>query len=522
MSKKDEIIREITDILSQDDKSKYEKNEHIKKADKYLKKNEGNKEEIEWLDTFFEYNKNIMIEIINRIISKGSVDIEGYKEGYFNEIIQNANDLKYPDKNNAIEFTVGKENEEYILEATYKDNGFSISDIYSFLHKGMSNKVEGQTGRFGIGIKSLFAFVNYFKIESNIIIKFEIEEYIDDENVVKKRVMGDTVEKNNDWKNKETKITIKYKEKCEDKNDKVNTKKLSEFIEAVNNNEQECCISKLYTGKDDEILFDIRSLLFANNNMKNDYPLSRISFSSESNKDKIEVLIEKEIELNVNFGKKSYNIKKEKLNIFICNELKIEEKYISFYDEKEKNTFAFRIKADDDSSQDEGISKYYSTYLIKSEKGRYSFDIYINTNNTNSSRNSMSSSGEENEIKEKIKNNLKEIVNLILSDEFRKKRKELKKVDNINIKKDISKIFYNIVYQELIKNEKDSIFNKFMENNETNEEFYKTNKNLSVIKEEINNLNYIINIDNRFENNNEYDLKKYLLDLDKYFKNMKK
>lgn len=47
----------------------------------------------------------------------------------------------------------------------------------------------------------------------------------------------------------------------------------------------------------------------------------------------------------------------------------------------------------------------------------------------------MSSSGEENEIKEKIKNNLKEIVNLILSDEFRKKRKELKKVDNINIKK---------------------------------------------------------------------------------------
>ena len=143
------------------------KNE-IKKAERYLKSGKGEKPV--WLDDFFESNENKLKETILRAISsqEGISSLSGYNEGYFNEIIQNANDLHVGD---SIDITVSKDNTVYSVECRYRDKGFILSNIYGFLNREMSDKSadEGQTGKFGVGIKSFFKFVRRFKIDSNII-----------------------------------------------------------------------------------------------------------------------------------------------------------------------------------------------------------------------------------------------------------------------------------------------------------------------------------------------------------------
>jgi len=62
-------------------------------ANEYLIARKGKKPE--WLDDFLESNRCKLVETICRATSGTQVisSLQGYREGYFNEIIQNANDL---------------------------------------------------------------------------------------------------------------------------------------------------------------------------------------------------------------------------------------------------------------------------------------------------------------------------------------------------------------------------------------------------------------------------------------------
>lgn len=142
--------QDINELLARGNASS---SDEIKKADQYLKSGLG--EEPAWLNDFFESNKSKLNETILRAISsvEGISSLSGYNEGYFNEIIQNANDLHAGD---SIEVNVSTDGMVYSVECVYKDKGFSVSNIYGFLNREMSDKSseEGQTGKFGVGIKS--------------------------------------------------------------------------------------------------------------------------------------------------------------------------------------------------------------------------------------------------------------------------------------------------------------------------------------------------------------------------------
>lgn len=141
--------------------------ESIKNADQYLQFKANNKPE--WLDEFLTVNKNKLTETICRANRKdGLASLTGYSEGYFNEIIQNANDLHC---GNVIDFYCSTNGDKYQVQCKYKDFGFTTSNIYGFLNREMSDKDidKGQAGKYGIGIKSFFQFVDFFEIKSNII-----------------------------------------------------------------------------------------------------------------------------------------------------------------------------------------------------------------------------------------------------------------------------------------------------------------------------------------------------------------
>ena len=65
----------------------------ISDANAYLMRREGEKPA--WLDDFLDSNRCKLVETICRAtsVAQGISSLQGYREGYFNEIIQNANDL---------------------------------------------------------------------------------------------------------------------------------------------------------------------------------------------------------------------------------------------------------------------------------------------------------------------------------------------------------------------------------------------------------------------------------------------
>ena len=183
-------------------KAKYEKNvaRELKSANQFLLKRKGKKPS--WFEGFLDSNKQKMIETICRATrEEGIASLSGYREGYFNEIVQNANDLHC---GNRISIETKIQGTKYTMSCKYKDNGFEISNIYGFLNREMSDKssVAGQTGKFGIGIKSFFQFVDSLSIESNVNLNFIIERNLEDEESIP-NVTGDVL-LNENWDKKHT------------------------------------------------------------------------------------------------------------------------------------------------------------------------------------------------------------------------------------------------------------------------------------------------------------------------------
>ena len=385
------------------------KNE-FKRANRYLLTREG--ECPKWLENFFESNKNKLVETICRAISRtdGISSLSGYYEGYFNEIIQNANDLHCGED---IEITVKKKEHTYSLSCQYDDKGFEVSNIYGFLNREMSDKASenGQTGKFGVGIKSFFKFVDSLKVDSNVKLDFTIQRKQNDVQVRGKVAL------NSEWDKKTTVLSLKYND---DQSGEFNTKKLTKFIASLSESSSEEDNKKFFiTGEDDELIFDLRSLIFMQiNGWKiKKKSISRLSFKGECHR--VELLCENVIDpeiviVKIDNEKWSFSLFDLKLLILVDGRNCFEQEYVVF--ENEGIAFAFP-----NNCSLEEQNRLYSTYYLKTDAKEQirPLAMLVDTKYSNIHRNDVGDS-EENiqKVYDKIKEKMLMLYSCMCSDQM--------------------------------------------------------------------------------------------------------
>ena len=366
--------QDINEYCAERSKHKEEAETAVINANKYLKSGKGDKPV--WLDDFFKYNKYKLKETILRAISQsdGVSSLHGYNEGYFNEIVQNANDLHSGDH---IDIKVNKSSSVYSVECCYSDKGFIITNIYALLNREMSDKSseEEQTGKFGVGIKSFFKFVRKFRIESNVIFDFSINR--------KTNGVDSNVYINDHWDKKHTILSFEYDEN-EAESSGFNLKKLSELIDHLNDESSEAEeITKFFvSGQDNSIVFDIRSLIFMIGSAKK-RSISKLIISGKSHRLNIVCKDRYSIQ-NIEDKTGNWGIRAADLNISLDNEECFQNNYLIF--RHEKIDIGFSVS--DDLC---GDNRLYSTYYKKSDTNHNMLPIgmLINTADVNIHRNDI-------------------------------------------------------------------------------------------------------------------------------------
>ena len=424
-------FQDINELLASGSSQHSERTDEIKIADKFLKSGMGEKPA--WLDEFFESNENKLKETILRAISssEGISSLSGYNEGYFNEIIQNANDLHIGD---SIDITVRKADDTYSVECCYRDNGFVLSNIYGFLNREMSDKSpdEGQTGKFGVGIKSFFKFVRKFRIESNVIFDFNINR--------EQHTVESQVAVNEQWDKQNTKLYFEYDEK-ETAESGFNITKLSELISLLDEESYIFDDGKILrffmTGEDNEIVFDIRSMIFMNRHLKKT-AINKLSFSGSYHKITIECRDSCEAQ-EIEFDNAKWNIRKVGLCISADNdEFKAcDYEYVVF--NRANMTICIPLYFEED---EETADRFYSTYFIKTDESSKFLPIgmLIDSKYVNIHRNDLGDS--EKAIEEayhKIQDEIIRVFRCMCS-------QEISSVQNLD---DISNAFHYVIYRYL-------------------------------------------------------------------------
>ncbi len=392
-------IKKINKILASGNKEIIEKNKDIKKANEWLLCKDGI-DEPEWVKEFFDANIHQMEITTARAQSKkGLATVDGYAEGYFNEIIQNANDLN---TGNRVDIILEIENDIVKVECEYLDNGFTIQNIFSFLLRNMSDK-EGNntTGKFGIGIKSLLAFSNHLKITSNVNIDVVISNEIED--------ISARIGKNTNWNTKTTKLEFEYSLNSNLPHN-FNLEKLTsltKYLKKGKLDEKEIELF-FYGSKDQKKVFDIYSLLFTKNIKKLEFSdinhNNRITLESNSSNDKnIYSRSESKIEIS-----------KEYLNIYQNEKLVYEDELLLI--KMGKYAVGSSLKYDNQTT------KYFSVYYLK-QNNNDSYGLYINTPKSNLSRNDIGENQKEISKEDKIINeNLNKIIEFMLSEDVSKSK----------------------------------------------------------------------------------------------------
>lgn len=401
--------QEIIDAIQRDECDELVSNDIIE-ANKYLLE-EGEK------PYFFDIFKDKILSELKTTINscvkvrnnpKKKDDLKKYKEGYFNEIIQNANDViwKTDKKNPIVDVIVLRQGMTYTVTCNYPDNGFSLENIYGFCTRGNSDKKSenGQEGMYGIGIKSLFCFVDEFEIKSNIYIKISSTNG--------KKLNNISLEVNN-IKNNQTSLSFRfvYDEKKENKHAGFNVSKLAKFIDEIyKENKDKSYNQFLFDGKDNEIVFDARSLFFTElrGNREEENSIKNIKFFKSRDEEitglKLdkgeEILNLKAIEETI---KKDDNIKIKKVKIQNYN-----DNYLLFHYKSKQISIAFRYNQNE--LYDEKLEdRLYSTYFIGTYESKQPFlwiktGCLINTVAINSSRSGLERENEkEPDVLEDIK-----------------------------------------------------------------------------------------------------------------------
>ncbi len=239
----------------------------IKQADEYLL---HNGEKPDFYDAFIKITSRDLKTTVNGCVksrnqAKHRDDLTKYKEGYFYEIVQNANDIVWKSdqiKNPKMTVAVAKkENGVYKVTCTYPDEGFCLLNIYGFCTKGNSDKSaeKGQEGMYGIGIKSLLCFADELEIDSNISIQIHASadgKILDEVQIT---------EPKKERQKKQTSLSFTFTCHGDSQNLKhagFNTRKLADLIDEVYKENDRNFDRFFFNGKDDEMVFDTRSLFF--------------------------------------------------------------------------------------------------------------------------------------------------------------------------------------------------------------------------------------------------------------------
>lgn len=365
--------QEINEILAKGlktDNMTHDQSTCISEANKYLTERIGSKPE--WMDEFLESNKCKLIETICRATSNSNniSSLLGYNEGYFNEIVQNVNDLHC---GNEIEISVSNNNGRCELICQYSDNGFKLSNIYAFLNREMSDKSDklGQTGKFGVGIKSFFLFVERLKVESNIIFDFKIERNGD------LKITGETYI-NNYWKKGKTNFSVTYNPNC--KSD-FNTKKLTNLISCLCEEKCDNILDFFLNENDNELIFDINSFLFINMNSEDRAVISKLKI--QGSKHYVEILCKEEYGIDsINYSDTLWRIKVLKNEIVLDNSVKYSEKFLVFSNNNISSAFPI-------GNYSKLHNRVYSTYYLKSDNKLLPIGMLIDSKYTNIHRNDV-------------------------------------------------------------------------------------------------------------------------------------
>lgn len=105
----------------------------------------------------------------NMYAGRGAINVTGMMQDYpresiIRELLQNVFGCDYEDSDIKvmIEFL-----DEGQVKLTYNETGFSLAQVFYYLSVGRNEGISEREGRFGLGAKSVFANVDWFKMRSN-------------------------------------------------------------------------------------------------------------------------------------------------------------------------------------------------------------------------------------------------------------------------------------------------------------------------------------------------------------------
>jgi len=394
-------------------------------ANEYLIARKGKKPE--WLDDFLESNRCKLVETICRATSGTQVisSLQGYREGYFNEIIQNANDLHCGD---SVEINVSRNGSECTLECQYADKGFELSNIYAFLNREMSDKSENeaQTGKFGVGIKSFFKFVDTLKIDSNVAFDFSINRTEKDTLIKGKTFINDG------WNTGKTTLTVSYNS---DVVTPFNTKKLTGLVDYLCGYGRYNAEQFFLTGQDMELVFDARSLIFMFINAKSKRNISKLVFKGSAHQIDI-VCSEKTRIKDLKNDEDTWKAGVIILKLLVDGNVSYEQKYIIFNHESITSAFAVGCFSNEPN-------RMFSTYYLKADTQEQILPIgmLVDSKFANIYRNDVGDSEEKiTQVYKKIREYMKNLYVFMCSEE----------ASQLSCSEDISDVFHNIVARYLM------------------------------------------------------------------------
>ena len=420
MINKDDIIDEIVKYYMNPKKylnvNKNSITKEIKKLDDILLNGSDDTEEL--LGGLFQkYSSGKLDSEIVKTIYKTRADEQGvkatigYREIYFNEIIQNANDNTDGDK---IDIIISKTEKYYEMTFSYKDKGFSVENIIGFFNTEIHTKRDNlsTTGKHGVGIKSLFYFVDYMKIESNVKIEFSIDTTPEDgeEKIIE---ATSNIEKNDKWyenRDKITYFTIRFPSKKE--YGTFNIDKLKRFIDLFYKNGEisDTAINEYYFGfEQTNLIFDTRGLIFTDKNKGKDIGIKKLSFYKGD------------------MGVKLFDISCECLKHFKNDHAKVEFSVIKYNDitkleyivftkegKKKEQNFSVAFPVELECSK----KRYYETYYLP-EADEEGINILINSGYSNVARTKLADDDSKiSAIKEEIDDNITNIYGLMVNEGF--------------------------------------------------------------------------------------------------------
>lgn len=410
--------------------------EEIKKLDDILLNGSDDTEEL--LGVLFQkYSSGNLDSEIVKTIHKTRADEQGlsatrgYREIYFNEIIQNANDNTDGD---TIDIIISKTENDYEMMFSYKDKGFSVENIIGFFNTEIHTKRDdlSTTGKHGVGIKSLFYFVDYMKIESNVKIEFSIDTKTEDgeEKIIE---ATSNIEKNDKWYENEDKITyftIRFPSKKEYGIFKID--KLKKFIDLCYKNSEisDYEINEYYFGfEQTDLIFDTRGLIFTDKNKGKDIGIKKLSFYKGD------------------MGVKLFDISCECLKHFKNDHEKVEFSVIKYNDITKLEYIVF-TKEGEEKEQNFSVAfpvelewskkRYYETYYLP-EADEEGINILINSKYSNVARTKLSDTDNERDrIRTKIDNSLIRIYEFMVDEACAKSE----------LKSEVSRLFHKLLISD--------------------------------------------------------------------------